>query len=453
MRFRQIRGHRLGHLPLCCGVGAALLLVLAGCQLTREDPGAGITLEVAVFEGGYGIDWHKDIARQYERLHPGIRVNLWGDPRVDEKIKPRILRRNPPDLANCSLPVWKLIVANKLYPLDEALDSPAYGQTISWRQSLIPGLLSHFQYQGRTYAMPSNLSIWLGWYDRRLFRKHGWTAPRTWSEFTGLCEKIKAAGIGPVAFQGKYPTYAWSTLLALYERLVPYERWYALQDLKPGAFLDPEFVHAARLLQEMSTRYFEPGAMAMTHTESQLEWVNGRAAIVFCGLWLKNEMKNAIPPGFDMDSFPVPPVEGGKGDPRGVYGGGAENFFVFREAKHPREAADFLKFMVSKQAARSYIERLDTLSPVKGATDGMEIPSDLRTAVQVEEHATRNFDDRLSGLYLDFGRNAMPAHLAALLEGKISPEEFSRRMEASVDEVRKNRDIYKPPAQGVPPLQ
>ncbi len=452
LRVTRPPGHRVTRSCLRFSV-ALLIAATPGCRLSRDDPAAGVTLEVAVFEGGYGIDWHKRIAREYEKLHPGIRVNLWGDPRVDEKIKPRILRRNPPDLANCTLPVWKLIVANKLYPLDLALDSPAYGQNITWRKSIIPGLLSDFTYRGHTYAMPSNLSIWVCWYDRKLFRQHGWSPPRTWSQFTALCHKVKAAGVGPIAFQGKYPTYAWSTLLALYERLVPFSTWYAMQDLKPGAFLDPQFIRAAELLQQMSTRYFEPGAMAMTHTESQLEWVNHRAAMVFCGLWLKNEMKNAIPPGFEMDCFPVPAVDGGDGDPTAVYGGGAENFFVFREAPHPQEAADFLKFMVSKQSARSYVESLDTLSPVKGPAEGMDVPPDLRTAVEIEDHASRNFSDRLSSLYLDFGRNAMPAHLAALLEGKITPQEFGRRMEASIDAVRRDPDVYKPPAQGVPAMQ
>ena len=32
--------------------------------------------------------------------------------------------RDPPDAANCKLPVWKLIPSRKLYPLNEALDSP-----------------------------------------------------------------------------------------------------------------------------------------------------------------------------------------------------------------------------------------------------------------------------------------------------------------------------------------
>lgn len=431
-------------------VAVLLGLLCASCRIEREDTRQGITLEVAVFEGGYGIEWHKSMARRYEQLHPGIHINLWGDPRVDEKLKPRILRRNPPDLASCGLPAWKLIVAGKLYPMDEALDAPAYGQNIPWRDSLVHGILSDYQYQGHTYAMPTNLGAWVCWYDQRQFRRHGWKVPQTWGEFTRLCDQIKAAGIAPLAFQGKYPSYAWATLLSLYQRLVPFDRFYAMQDLKPGAFEDPEFVHAARLMQEMATRYFEPGALAMTHTESQLEWVNGRAAMVFCGLWLKNEMKNALQPGFEMRCFPVPMVEGGQGDPRAIYGGGGEDFFVFADAPHPREGLDFLKYLMSMEPAHAYIQRLDTLSPVKDSVKGIKISPELQSAVDVMDHSSRIFSDRLSGLYPEFSRSALQVGLADLVAGKIAPEQFGKKLEAGIDEIRRNPDIYKPPTRGVP---
>jgi N-acetylglucosamine transport system substrate-binding protein len=431
-------------------IAAIFVLLSAGCSLQQDDPHAGITLEVAVFEGGYGIEWHKAVARRYEQLHPGIHINLWGDPRVDEKLKPRILRRDPPDLANCTLPFWKLVVADKLYPLNAALDSPAYGQNRTWRQSLTPGLLADYTYRGKVYAMPTNLSAWVCWYDRRQFRQHGWKAPKTWDEFMKLCAQIKAAGIQPLAFQGKYPTYAWPTLLSLYQRLVPFNTWYAMQDLQPGAFTSPEFIHAARLLQQMGMQYFEPGAMAMTHTESQLEWVNGRAAMVFCGLWLENEMKNAIPPGFEMACFPVPMVEGGQGDPHAVYAGGGENFVAFAEAKHPREALDFLKYMVSLESARSYIQRLDTLSPVQGSVKGVPLSPALQSAVDALDQSTRLYSDRLSELYLEFAKNTEPDALADLLSGKITPEQFGARLEAAMEQVRRDPEIYKPAPMGVP---
>jgi len=429
---------------------ALILLLCPGCSLQPEEAGTEITVEVAVFEGGYGIEWHKDVAHRYEQQHRGLRINVWGDPRVDEKLKPRILRRQPPDLASCNLPVWRLIVAGKLYPLDEALDSPAYGQNMTWRQSLVPGVLNDFVYGGKTYAVPTNLGAWVCWYDARQFRQHGWKPPRTWNEFTALCDRMKAAGVAPLAFQGKYPTYAWATLLSLYQRLVPLERWYAMQDLQAGAFTDPEFLLAARLLQEMATRYYQPGALAMTHTESQMEWAGGRAAMVFCGLWLKNEMASAIPPGFEMACFPVPMVEGGKGDPRAVYGGGVENFFVFADARHPKEAADFLKFMLSIESAHDYVQRLDTLSPVKDCVKGIRISPELQSAVDVLDRSSRIFSDRLGDLYLEFNRTALQQALADLMSGKITPQEFGARLEAAVEGVRRNTHIYKPPARGVP---
>ena len=430
-----------------------LTLVLCGCSLSREKPGNTITLEVAVFEGGYGIEWHKSVAREYEKLHPGIRINLWGDPRVDEKLKPRILRKDPPEIANSTLPVWKLIVAGKLYPLDSALASQAYGQNCTWKDSLTPGILSDYQYKGHVYAMPTNLNAWVCWYDKRQFREHGWKTPNTWSEFIALCQQIKAAGVAPLAFQGKYPDYAWATLLSIYQRLVPFEQWYHMEDLQPGAFLDPEFIHAARLMQQLGTEYFQNGSAAMTHTDSQMEWVNGRAAMVFCGLWLKNEMKNAIPPGFEMSCFPVPMVEGGHGDPHAVYGGGAENCFVFRESKHPELALDFLKFMVSLHSARTYCQRLDTLPPVKGAVNGLQVSPALQSAVDVMDHSSRIFSDRLTSLYLEFGKTVVPVNLSSLVTGKITPEAFAQHLEDAIQRVRSDTDIYKPEPMGVPTLQ
>ena len=295
--------------------GLALLAgAAAGCRIERPEKPGDITLEVAIFEGGFGLDWHRAMAREYEKLKPNIRVHLWGDPRVDEKVKPRILRRNPPDLVSCTLPIWKLIVANKLYPLNDVLQSPAYGQAGTLRSTLVAGVLNDFVYGGKTYSLPSNLGSCVCWYDKRQFRRYGWVVPRTWGEFMALCAKIKATKdekgnrIAPLAYQGKYPSYAWSTLLSLFQRLVPFDRWYALQDMKPGAFMDPGFVQAADLMQKMAVPYFQSGALAMTHTESQMEWVNGRAAMVFCGLWLKNEMKNALPNGFEMGCFALLPT-------------------------------------------------------------------------------------------------------------------------------------------------
>ena len=427
------------------------LLGAAGCKFQANYSGK-TELEVAVFEGGYGLDWHRSVARAYEKIRPDVQVNLWGDPRVDQKVNPRILRKNPPDLASSNLPVWKLITAGKLYPMDSALDSPSYGQPgKSWRDTLTKGVFADFVYEGKTYSMPTNLNAEVCWYDKRLFRKNGWQPPQTWDDYLKLCQTIKSAGIAPLAFQGKYPVYSWWILLNLYMRLVPVETYYAMQDLKPGAFTSAEFVQAAKMLQEMAVAYFQPGAMAMTHTESQMEWANGRAAMVWCGLWLKNEMKKALPDGFEMGCFAVPKVTRGRGDQTAVYGGGGENFYVFKDAKQPELALDFLKFLLNRENAQTYVTKLDTLSTVKDCTEGVTISPELAGAVTVVKGSSRIFNDRLAGLYpSEFGQTELLDALGSLLNAKITPEQFGQRLEAAIDKVRRNSEVYKPPARGVP---
>ncbi len=43
-------------------------------------------IEVAIFEGGYGLKFFEETARQFERVNPGVRVNLYGDPRINDKV-------------------------------------------------------------------------------------------------------------------------------------------------------------------------------------------------------------------------------------------------------------------------------------------------------------------------------------------------------------------------------
>ena len=125
------------------------------------------------------------------------------------------------------------------------------------------------------------------------------------------------------------------------------------------------------------------------------------------------------------------------------------SFFVFSQAKHPKEAADFLKYMLSLRSAKEYTERLDTLSPVKDSYKGAKISPALGSAIQLLERRSRIFSERL-GLYPSLGRIEMSDALRALLSGEINSKQFGERLERVADKIRKDPDIYKPPPRGVP---
>jgi hypothetical protein len=83
---------------------------------------------------------------------------------------------------------------------------------------------------------------------------------------------------------------------------------------------------------------------------------------------------------------------------------------------------------------------------------GIQISPVLQSAVDVLYRSARLYTDRLAGLYLTFGKSVLPDALTDLLTGKSTPEAFGARLEAAMDQERKDPDVYKPPLRGVPAL-
>jgi len=428
----------------------AILLVCAatsGCDVFRPVDAAGRSpaLEVAVFEGGYGIAWHQGIAAEYSAA--GLsRVDLWGDPRVSEKVKPRLLRGDPPDLLLVhDLPIWMLIAADRLLPFDAVLDEPVTETGKTWRDMFLPGTLATYTSAGHTYAVPSALGVYSCWYDARLFREKGWAVPETWDALLALCEAIHAEGIAPFAYEGKYPLYGWWTFETIVQRVGGLEAIDRINALEPGAFTHADVIRAAGLFQELAVKHYQKGAMAMTHTESQLQFVNNKAAMITCGLWLPNEMKASTPDSFEMRCFNIPAIAGGKGDPRWLNGLGWEFMFVPADARRPEAAFDFAQYMVSPKSAPSMGSSIGVISPLKGATPREAVDAPLGSALDLVSDAVGLFDVRLDLLLIPWRYQVMEPAVAELLQGEITPEAFCARLEAGLEAVRQDPDAIVPP--------
>ena len=413
-----------------------LLAAAAGCALRQNaQRRAGKEIEVSVFLGGYGLDFFKDVARTYEETHPGVKVNLWGDPRNVEKLRPRFLAGDPPDAFWAWMPIWRLADGGVLHPLDKELDTPAYGQPLTWRQSFLPGPLSTTLVQGRTYFVPTDLSVFLIWYNVRMFEEHGWMVPRTWPEFESLCEKIKRAGIAPIAFQGRYPGYATAILLNLFQRRAGEGPLFALINSEKGAWLHPDLEQSARTLREMVVKgYFQQGCMGMTHTEAQMEFVNGGAAMVTCGTWLKAEMRNATPKGFEMSCFNYPAIPGGKGD-ASVAGISLGYWCVPSKAANVKGGADFVKWLTSLDNANEFCRQKDTLFAIRGAD--RYAAKELAPAVQVLKRARYTWSPMMNNWYPELSER-LGDGLASLMTGNITPREFCRRIEQTCERIRRD---------------
>jgi N-acetylglucosamine transport system substrate-binding protein len=231
-------------------------------------------LEVMCFQGGYGIDLFTSCALAYEKLHPDVKITLKGSPRIWEQLQPRFATGDVPDLVWPGWgmkTIWNVVREKQLTPLDKYLDQPAFNSDKKWRDTFVPSLLKKGTFQGKQYLLPFNADCFGLWYNKKMFDKHGWTAPKTYSELLALCEKIKAADIAPITYTGRYSFYL---VEGIYLPLVISDGGLKVfndaQSMKPGAWKHPSFLRAAKSIMELQRKgYFQVGCIGMSHIESQ----------------------------------------------------------------------------------------------------------------------------------------------------------------------------------------
>lgn len=416
----------------------------SGSKSASGSPAKSGELEVAAFKGGYGIDFYETAAKEYEKERTGKTIKIWGNPRVWEQLRPRLISGDAPDLMypGWGLDHWALAEEEQLEPLDAALDTPAWDGKTKWRDTFEESILKLGQKGGKQYVLPYFFNVQGWWYDPGVFKKNGWTAPTTFPELLALCAKIKAKGIAPITFQGKYPYYLVEGMLLPWAQSVGgIGEVKAAQNLEPGAWKSNGFLTAARMIKELKDKgFFQDGAVALSHTESQTEFLRGKAALIPCGTWLYSEMKGVMPPGADMRFIPAPVVPGGKGDPSAVLIS-IEPWMVPADAKDKEGAIDFFKYLTSVDKARKFVEEKATLMAIKGSDAG-NVPETLKAPSAWFKQSKTVYSYIARQWYPSFETELENA-MTSLLNGEISPEQFCDRAEAAAEKVRKDDSITK----------
>jgi len=409
---------------------SGIFLILLLCV---SPASAQVRIEMPVFEGGAGLDFFFECARTYEKETPGMIVDLYGDPRIADKARVRILEGSYPEVTNAGLNYWALIRNGDILPVDEYLDQPSWEGDTTWRDSFLPGSLDRYTYQGKTYGIPLMYSVYAVWYNKTLFEQHGWQPATTWDEFFALCDQIKAAGIWPLAFQGRYPAYAQSLIDHGFYHLAGPERFYAQQQLVPGSFDNPEFIQALTLAQRTALNYFQPGSMGMSHTEAQLEFFLGHTAMIFCGSWLKSEMLGKIPEGFRLGSFNLPIAHAGKTDPSAIYAG-AGYYFVMKHSRHPEAGVEFLRFMTSRRMAGRFCRMRDIAVAVAGVAEE-NLSEDLQDLAALVKNARTSYGMAPGEDFPEMGQYWSDARFQ-IVTGQATPEQVAASLEAGAEQVR-----------------
>ncbi|MBN1174683.1 MAG: extracellular solute-binding protein [Micromonosporaceae bacterium] len=298
----------------------------------------------------------------------------------------------------------------------------------SWLSTISKTALSAYQIDGKTYGIPFDLGMVTFWYNKDLFAKAGITAPpATWTDFLGAVDKLKTAGITPIALAGqdKWPVHYYWAYLAM--RV-------GGPDLFPAAvtsksFEAPEFAQAGVLFKQLiDLEPFQKGFLAAKYDspDGQAATVgNGKAAMELMGQWAPSvEASSAADKkglGEKLDFFPFPTVDGGKGAITDAFGGG-NGYAVGKDA--PREAIDFLKFISEVDNQRILAKANAVLPVVAGAEDAIQDAAQKRLAASLA--SATSFQLYLDQAFSSSVGTQVNDSCAELLAGKASPEQVAK---------------------------
>ncbi len=324
-----------------------------------------------------------------------------------------------------------LVEAGLLLPLDEYADQ--YG----WRDRIYAWTFESTTFDNKVYALGNELEMIGVYYNKSIFEELGVNVPTTYDEFLAICEKAKAAGYIPLAFANKPGWPAFHVFSSFSNNLAGKEKMDEMI-FGDGKWTDPEFVRAIEMpFVELNTQgYFIPSPNAVDYQEGNQIFYAGQAAMHLTGMWLVGEMMTQ-PQGFEVGFFALPSIEGNPVLPPGGMGSGT---MISAATKHPDEAASFMDFLYSPEAAEMWYEIGNVVPPVDVDTAAFEMPDLFRFFVDTIRASSTE-----GGLGLGYNidvyttaefNTVMKDGFQAVLEGALTPEEQAAALQAAKEASR-----------------
>jgi multiple sugar transport system substrate-binding protein len=203
---------------------------------------------------------------------------------------------------------------------------------------------------GHYYFVPIYNYPWAVFYRKSVFKKNGYTIPKTWDQFIALAKKMKADGLTPIAFTDKDGWPAMGTFDILNMRINGYPfhiRLMAGKESWDSAKVKAVFNQWKQLLP-----YYSQGALGLTWEEGAQQLVKKQAGMYLLGSFVGQQFTNAADHA-DLDFFAYPSINPKYG--QDSLDAPIDGFLLTRHPKNEQGAKALLKFLGSATAANIYL--------------------------------------------------------------------------------------------------
>jgi len=447
-----LAGPAAGVLSACAGGGGGSTAQTGAKSATNPfGVAADAPLDVVIFDGGFGKDYAQYDVNLYTKAFPSSKAALSATQKISDQLQPRFANGTPPDVIDDSgdnqIKAGTLVNSNALTDLQPLLDAASYDDpNVKVKDTLLPGVLDVGTYNNKVFLLNYSYTVYGIWYNKKLFDSKGWTPPKTWDEFKTLAPTIKAAGIAPWVHAGKYPYYQGVPIMDWIGKAGGNQVLIDIDNLKPNAWrVDAVKASLNAVLEMVHNGWVLPGAEGMTHIESQQAFLDGKAAFIPVGSWFENEMRKTIPQGTELTLIPMPDLTASDKQPYGTLRAeSGEPFVVPAKAKNQAGGLEFLRIMLSKDAAKNFAQATSSLSIVKGSADSVTTSTALTSANKAVQAAGTNLLHYRSVTdWYPTLINEWEAATGELMAGRFTADQWIDKVQAAADKVASDSSIEK----------
>ena len=335
-------------MSLVCGFLSAVFL-LAGCAPAPKDAPGTVRLRFSVLGAKQESDLANALVKGFEKKHPNVKISV--EPVAgmgyDIKLIMQSAAGTLPDvifLADSLVPTFtKYQVVRDLRPFIK--DDPEFPINDIYPQMLRTGM----DKQGRIFQLPRELGVVVMFYNRTLFRRAGLPDPSpnwTRADFLRMAKKLTLRDKqGRITQYGFFAGYAWCGV---------YAPWVASEggrvvtkDGSRAAFSSPESLKGLREMVELVTVHKVALPPNRSITIPGVDPFAAGKIAMQPQVFPQVPLYRAAMKDFDWDVQVMP-----AGTVKRVTNMGAAGYGMSGNTKHPKEAWEFLKFIVSPEGQR-----------------------------------------------------------------------------------------------------
>jgi multiple sugar transport system substrate-binding protein len=300
----------------------------------------------------------QSIINDFEKLHPDITVKqealAWGD--LEAKLTAALAAGAPPDASHGQAVTCASFYAKGLLRPQEDL-ADAIGRENIWEAVRGP-----CRFEGKYYGIPHSPATSLLIYRKDVFKQKGLKPPETWDDLVKVAEAMMERDK-----DGRVTRYGLSLPgVPLFINILVGELTKAnggrLFDGKTGrpTFTDPPVIDVLEFYKRLNDRVLPPGWLGHGYLDTFTNLATGKAAMLYQGYGRGAGLIEKYAPKelADVEHFGVMAKPVGPSGKTTAAQLDAEPWMVFKNARYPNEAVEFLKFFFK---AENYIKYLHSV--------------------------------------------------------------------------------------------